>query len=53
LKAEIASSFPDAEIELIEGDHGIFEIRKNGVLLFSKYERDRFPRPGEIVKLLK
>jgi selT/selW/selH-like putative selenoprotein len=36
------------EAELIRGDRGIFDVSVDGILVFSKYEADRFPRRDEI-----
>ena len=41
------------EAELIEGSKGIFDIRVDGTLVFSKYETKRFPDPGEVSRLLR
>ena len=38
--------------ELIESDGGVFEIRANGHLIFSKKKLNRFPEEGEIVKFI-
>lgn len=40
------------ETELIEGSKGIFDVKVDGKLIFSKYETGRFPEPGEITKLM-
>lgn len=40
------------EVELIEGSNGIFDVKVDGKLVFSKYETGRFPKPGEVAKLL-
>ena len=40
------------ESELIEGDRGIFDVRVDGDLVFSKAGMRRFPRPGEIPELI-
>jgi len=37
-----------AEAELIAGGGGIFDIHINGILVFTKKNVDRFPKPGEI-----
>jgi selenoprotein W-related protein len=52
LKAEIEKRFPGAQIELIEGSGGVFEIKDNGRLLFSKKKMGRFPEPEEILRQL-
>jgi selT/selW/selH-like putative selenoprotein len=38
--------------ELIPSDRGAFEVFKDGELLFSKLELDRFPNDGEITNLI-
>ena len=40
------------ETKLIEGGKGIFEIKVDGKLIFSKKEVGRFPEEGEITKML-
>ncbi|THB79646.1 MAG: SelT/SelW/SelH family protein [Desulfobulbaceae bacterium] len=50
--AEIRSQF-DADVELIAGGGGVFEITLNGRLLYSKKKLGRFPEAGEVVNLLK
>ena len=39
-------------MELIAGSGGIFDIRADGRLIFSKHKQGRFPEEGEIVRLL-
>lgn len=41
------------EAQLIEGRGGIFEVRADGKVIYSKDQTDRFPRPGEVTALLK
>jgi len=41
----------DEPIELIAGGGGIFEIRKDGKLLWKKKSGGPFPAPGEAAKL--
>ena len=41
------------EATLVGGSDGIFDVIVDGKLVFSKYEMDRFPEPGEIVGKLK
>lgn len=38
---------------LVKGDNGIFDVFKDGKLVFSKDESGRFPEPAEIVIALK
>ena len=41
-------------VTLVKGDRGIFEVRADGVLIFSKREcGDRFPTGAEIIALLR
>jgi selT/selW/selH-like putative selenoprotein len=39
-------------VELKTGSKGRFEVTLNGQEVFSKASLDRFPAPGEVVKLL-
>ena len=32
-------------IELVKGDHGVFDVRADGALIFSKKAEGRFPTP--------
>jgi selT/selW/selH-like putative selenoprotein len=52
LSAELKSCFPDVLIELIPEGKGIFDIKINGELIYSKYVTGRFPKSGEITDLL-
>ncbi|MCI0548366.1 MAG: Rdx family protein [Candidatus Rokubacteria bacterium] len=38
--------------ELIKGRNGVFDVRADGDLIFSKYDSGRFPEPGEVEGLL-
>lgn len=52
LKAGLTQQFPAAQIELIEGSGGIFEVAKDGQLIFSKKQTGRFPELDEILRQL-
>jgi len=41
------------EATLIAGGGGIFDVKRDGVLIFSKHKHGRFPNEGEIAHLLK
>jgi selenoprotein W-related protein len=41
-----------AEVELIGGSGGVFEVDVDGRNIFSKKTLNRFPEVGEIVKLI-
>jgi len=53
LAAEIRESFPDANVELIAGGGGVFEVVVDGNLVFSKKSLNRHVEPGEVVGLMK
>jgi selT/selW/selH-like putative selenoprotein len=36
------------EAELIRGKDGVFDVRADGTLVFSKHQLGRFPEPGEV-----
>ena len=38
--------------ELIESSGGVFEVKINDQLIFSKKKLERFPNPGEIVQFI-
>jgi len=39
----------DIDAELIEGGNGVFDVRLDGRLIYSKDETGRFPENAEIV----
>jgi len=36
------------DAELIRDKDGVFDVRVDGKLIFSKHELGRFPEPGEV-----
>jgi selenoprotein W-related protein len=52
LKAEIEKKSPGIQVDLIEGSGGVFEVKKDGRLIFSKKQSGRFPEPDEILQQL-
>jgi selT/selW/selH-like putative selenoprotein len=54
VEAELKANYPDSDIKLIEGGGGIFDVRCDGNLIYSKQniEGQRFPNKGEIGKLI-
>lgn len=42
----------EIEVELIEGSRGIFDVKKDGKLIYSKHETGRFPEHDEICGML-
>jgi predicted Rdx family selenoprotein len=51
VSAEIQKAI-GVDADLIPGSAGIFEVKKDGVVIFSKYKLERFPIEGEIAELL-
>jgi selT/selW/selH-like putative selenoprotein len=39
-------------VKLVRGSGGIFDVRADGRMVFSKFEVGRFPEPGEVVRML-
>ena len=52
LRREIEKSFPGTEVEVEDGDRGIFDVYLDDKLVFSRYKEMRFPEPGEIVRAM-
>ena len=48
-------NYPDSNITLIKGGGGIFDVKCDGKMVFSKHkvEGQRFPNEGEITRLIK
>ena len=42
-----------AEVDLVAGSNGIFDVSLDGRMIFSKFEQGRFPQPDEIIHLIK
>jgi selT/selW/selH-like putative selenoprotein len=55
VEAELKANLPEAKIRLIEGKGGIFDVKCNGKLIFSRHkvEGQRFPEEGEITRMIK
>ena len=41
-----------AEIELVAGSNGIYDVSLDGNMIFSKFEKGRFPDTEEIINLV-
>jgi selT/selW/selH-like putative selenoprotein len=54
VEAELKVKYPDSKIKLVKGGGGIFDVKWNGKLIFSKHdiEKQRFPNEGEMTKLI-
>jgi len=55
VEAELKANYPDSNIQLIKGGGGIFDVKCNGKLIYSKQNiaGERFPKEGEITRLIK
>ena len=42
-----------AEIDLVAGSNGIFDVSLDGNLIYSKFEQGHYPTADEIIKLIK
>ena len=42
-----------AEIELVAGSNGIFDVSLDGNMVYSKFEQGHFPQADEIIQLIK
>lgn len=40
-----------AEVRLVKGSGGIFDVVVDGRMVYSKDETGRFPDPGEVLRL--
>jgi selenoprotein W-related protein len=51
LAADLESALGESS-ELIQGSGGIFEVERDGTLLFSKKALNRFPAEGEVEQII-
>jgi len=47
LAAKIKDKY-NVEVEMIQSHGGVFEVKKDGELIFSKKATGRFPEDGEV-----
>jgi selenoprotein W-related protein len=52
LADELRNAF-GIDSDLVEGTRGIFDVYVDDRLVFSKHQEQRFPDPGEVVKLVR
>jgi selT/selW/selH-like putative selenoprotein len=52
LAADIQEEF-GIKAKLIKGDNGVFDVKVDGELIFSKWEEGRFPVNPEILEILR
>ena len=48
MEARIRDEFPDAEVELIESGGGVFEVERDGELIYSKKQTGRHAEWEEV-----
>ena len=56
MEAEVKAEFAGAQVEIIEGGHGIFDIAVDDKIIFSRGSEKfgkRLPRPGETLELIR
>ena len=53
LADKIKSELADANVEIVEGSGGVFEVTFDGKLIYSKKETGEFPEENEILDILK
>jgi predicted Rdx family selenoprotein len=53
LAAELKQAWPDADVRLIPSSGGVFEVKVDGELLFSKRALRRHAEPGEVGRLIR
>jgi selT/selW/selH-like putative selenoprotein len=55
VEAELKASYPDSEVTLVRSGGGIFDVKCDGKLIYSKHNAagQRFPNTGEITTLIK
>jgi selenoprotein W-related protein len=51
LAAAIKKSY-GVEAKLIEGAGGIFDVKVDGKLIYSKHDTGQFPEDSEVIRLL-
>ena len=44
---------PNLTVELIQGDRGVFDVRRDGEIVFSKKREGRFPTAAEILERIR
>jgi selT/selW/selH-like putative selenoprotein len=52
LTQELEKSHPGVEVEVEDGDRGIFDVYFGDELVFSRYKEMRFPEPGEVSRAI-
>jgi selenoprotein W-related protein len=45
-------AFPDAEVRLLQSSGGVFDVKADDTLVFSKKAAGRHAAPGEVLKAI-
>jgi selenoprotein W-related protein len=53
LAAELKNAWPETEVRLIPSSGGVFEVKADDELIFSKKALRRHAEPGEVVGLIR
>jgi selenoprotein W-related protein len=53
VEKELGAAFSDISVELIPGHGGVFEVRLDDKLIYTKSDTGRFPDAGEIIGIIK
>lgn len=52
MQGPIGTRHPIEQVALVPGGKGIFEVRRDGTVIFSKKVEGRHPKPGEILAMV-
>lgn len=52
MEAALQNRFANAEIELVRGSGGVFDVTVDDEVIFSKHQSGRFPEEAEILDAL-
>ena len=53
MAADLERDYPAAEVKLIEGSGGVYEVIVDGDLVFSKLALSRHAEDGEVLRLIR
>ena len=53
MAAELKAAWPETDVRLIPSSGGVFEVKVDGELIFSKKALRRHAEPGEVVGLIR
>jgi selT/selW/selH-like putative selenoprotein len=53
LAAELKQAWPETDVRLVASSGGVFEVKLDGDLIFSKKALRRHAEPGEVVGLIR